>query len=46
MLIVWSESRGNALEKAKGSVWLRKQEADVLLIQSYPSFNVAICPKF
>ena len=31
MLIFWSESRGNAVEKAKWSLWLRKQEVDVRL---------------
>ena len=31
MLIFWSESRGNTIEKAKGSLWLRKQEVDVRL---------------
>ena len=30
MLIFWSESLGNAVKKAKGSVWLHKQEVDVL----------------
>ena len=48
MLIFWSETRGNTAEKAKGSVWLRKQETDVLQLQSRAtaSFNVAIRPKF
>ena len=31
MLIFWSESRGNTVEKAKWSLWLRKQETDVRL---------------
>ena len=31
MLIFWSESRNNTVEKAKWSLWLRKQEADVKL---------------
>ena len=31
MLIFWSESRGNTVEKAKWSLWLRKQEVDVRL---------------
>ena len=34
MLILWSESRGNTLEKAKGSVWLRKQQFDFIPVQS------------
>ena len=45
MLIFWSESRDNAVKKAKGSLWLRKQKVDVLIVQSSPSFNVAIRPK-
>ena len=31
MLIFWSESRCNTIEKAKWSLWLRKQEVDVRL---------------
>ena len=32
MIIFWSKSRGNSVEKAKGSVvWMRKQEVDVEL---------------
>ena len=33
MLIFWSESRGNTVEKAKWSLWLRKQEVDVRLVK-------------
>ena len=31
MLIFWSESRGNTVEKAKWSLWLRKHEVDIRL---------------
>ena len=32
MIIFWSKSHGNTVEKAKGSVlWIRKQEVDVQL---------------
>ena len=34
MLIFWSQSRGNTVEKVKGSVWLRKQQFDFLPVQS------------
>ena len=33
MLIFWSESRGNTVQKAKWSLWLRKQEAYVRLVK-------------
>ena len=33
MLIFWSESRGNTVEKAKWSLWLRKREVDVRLVK-------------
>ena len=45
MLIFWSESRDNTVEKAMVSVWLRKQEVDVLPLQSR-AFNITIRPKF
>ena len=31
MLLFWSESRGNTVEKQKLCLWLRKQEFDVRL---------------
>ena len=31
MVIFWSESRGNIVEKAKWSLWLRKQDVYVRL---------------
>ena len=34
MLIFWPQNRGNAIGKAKGSVWLRKQQFDSLPVQS------------
>ena len=34
MIIFWSESRGYTVKKAKVSVGLRKQEVDVLPVQS------------
>ena len=34
MLIFWSEISCNAVKKAKGSVWLRKQQVDVLPLHS------------
>ena len=43
MLIIWSERRGNAVKKAKRSLWLHKLKVDALTVQS---FNVAIRPKF
>ena len=48
MLIFWSESRDNTVEKAEGSVWLRKLQLDFLPIQSRDSrfFNVDVRPKF
>ena len=48
MLIFWSESRGNTIEKATGSVWLRKQQFDFRPFQSRATrfFNIAIRPKF
>ena len=30
MLIFWSEHHGNAVKKAKGSLWLRKLKVDAL----------------
>ena len=36
MPIFWSESRGNTAEKAKESLWLRKQEVDVQLAKWIP----------
>ena len=33
MVILWSESRGNAVKKANGSLWLRKLKIDVLTVQ-------------
>ena len=33
ILIFFPESRGNTVENAKGSVWLRKPEVDVLPLQ-------------
>ena len=48
MLIFWSESRDDSVEKSKGSVWRRKQQFDFLSSPELSSlfYNVAIRPKF
>ena len=33
MVFLWSESSGNTVEKAKWSLCLRKQEADIRLVK-------------
>ena len=48
MRIFRSERRGNAVTKAKGSLWLRKLKVDAFAAQEKgsPSFNVAVRSKF